>query len=177
MEIFFEGIHLRPWLFADAEHLARIADSKLIADNLRDGFPSPYSLDDALNWLGMVIPQNDTTRFFAIVYNKQLAGSIGIVSKSDIYRKNAEIGYYIGDEFRGKGIATRAIRAVTSYAFSTFDIIRVYAEPFYDNQASRRALEKAGFIHEATLKMNVIKNGVFKDSCIYSVLKEGFQTL
>jgi RimJ/RimL family protein N-acetyltransferase len=172
MEIFFEGIHLRPWLFADAEHLARIADSKSIADNLRDGFPNPYTLDDALDWLGMVIPQNVPTRFFAIIYDNNLAGSIGIVSKTDIYRKNAEIGYFLGEEFRGKGIATKAIRAATSYAFSTFDIVRVYAEPFCDNPGSRRALEKAGFRHEATFKMNVIKNGVFKDSCIYSVLKE-----
>lgn len=106
MEIYFEGLNLRPWLFADAEQLARIADCKKIADNLRDGFPNPYSLDDALNWLGMVIPPNEPTRFFAIMYDNRLAGSIGIVSKTDIYRKNAEIGYFLGEEFWGKGIAT-----------------------------------------------------------------------
>jgi RimJ/RimL family protein N-acetyltransferase len=93
------------------------------------------------------------------VYDNHLAGSIGIISKTDIYRKNAEIGYFLGEEFWGKGIATRAIRAATSYAFSTFDIVRIYAEPFCDNPGSRRALEKAGFIHEATFKKNVIKNG------------------
>jgi len=63
-------------------------------------------------------------------------------------------------------------RLLTTYAFREFDIIRVYAEVFSDNMGSRRALEKAGFIHEATLKSNIVKNGVIKDSCIYSVLKE-----
>ncbi len=54
----------------------------------------------------MVIPPNEPTRFFAIMYDNRLAGSIGIVSKTDIYRKNAEIGYFLGEEFWGKGIAT-----------------------------------------------------------------------
>jgi ribosomal-protein-alanine N-acetyltransferase len=74
----------------------------------------------------------------------------------------------------GKGIMTSAIKAAASYAFQNFDIVRIYAEPFSDNTGSRRALEKAGFNHEATMKRNVIKNGIIKDSCIYSVLREEF---
>lgn len=175
MEIFFEGIILRPFSSTDAELLAKIADNKKIADNLRDGFPNPYKLDDARTWLNMILPENDPPRFFAVIVDNLLAGSIGIVTKTDIYRKNVEIGYFIAEEYWGKGIATRAIRAATSYAFSNFDIIRVYAEPFADNAGSRRALEKAGFTHEATFRKNVIKNGILKDSCIYSVLKEDFR--
>jgi len=72
-------------------------------------------------------------------------------------------------------IATKAIKAATSYAFRDFDIVRIYAEPFSDNAGSRKALEKAGFKLEATLKRNVIKNGIIKDSCIYSVLREDFK--
>ena len=119
--------------------------------------------------------ENFPPRFFAIEVDKQLVGSIGIVTKTDIYRKNFEIGYFLAEEHWGKGIATRAIKAATSYAFKNFDIVRVYAEPFSDNTGSRKALEKAGFILEATLKNNVIKNGIIKDSCIYSVLKEDFK--
>jgi RimJ/RimL family protein N-acetyltransferase len=172
MEIFFEGITLRPWSITDAPTLALIADNIKIADNLRDGFPFPYSLKDALNWLNLILPENIPPRFLAIMINKQLIGSIGIVAKTDIYRKNFEIGYFLSEEFWGKGIATRAIRAATSYAFKDFDVVRIYAEPFSDNTGSRRALEKAGFRLEATLKNNVIKNGIIKDSCIYSVLRE-----
>jgi [ribosomal protein S5]-alanine N-acetyltransferase len=174
MEIVFEGIVLRPWSLTDANQLAKIADNKNIADNLRDGFPNPYSLSDANKWLNLIIPINDPPRFFAILSNNYLAGSIGIVTKDDIYRKNIEIGYFLAEEYWGKGIITNAIKAATAYAFSRFDIVRVYAEPYADNAASRRVLEKAGFQCEAVLKNYVIKNGVVKDSCIYSVLKENF---
>ncbi len=175
MEIFFEGIVLRPWSIRDAAALASLADNRIIADNLRDGFPNPYSLQDARNWLNLILPENIPPRFFAITVDDNLAGSIGLVTKSDIYRKNIEIGYFISEKFWRKGIATKAIKAATSYAFRDFDIVRVYAEPFTDNLASRKALEKAGFHLEASLKNNVIKNGVIKDSCIYSVLKEEFK--
>jgi RimJ/RimL family protein N-acetyltransferase len=174
MEIIFEGIVLRPWSIIDAAPLALIANNKNIADNLRDGFPFPYSISDAKKWLNIILPENNPPRFFAIVLNNTLAGSIGIVAKTDIYRKNFEVGYFLSQDHWGKGIATKAIRAATTYAFRNFDVVRVYAEPFADNIASRRALEKAGYKLEATLRNNVIKNGVIKSSCIYSVLKEEF---
>ena len=176
MEICFEGIVLRPWSLSDARELALLADNNRIADNLRDGFPFPYSLKDALDWLNIILPENNPPRFFAITIDKQIVGSIGIVSKTDIYRRNFEIGYFISENFWGKGIATKAIKVATSYAFRDFDIVRIYAEPFSDNIASRRALEKAGFRLEATLKNYVIKNGIIKDSCIYSVLREEFKS-
>lgn len=172
MEILFEGILLRPWTFADASRLAVIANNKKIADNLRDGFPNPYSVQDARDWLSMILPENNPPRFFAITIDGQINGSIGVVAKGDIYRKSCEIGYYIAEEYWHKGLATRAIRAATSYAFKTFDIIRIYAEPFADNAGSRRALHKAGYKHEATLRSNVIKNGIIKDSCIYGILRD-----
>lgn len=171
MVINSEGILLRPWLFSDAKSLAIIADNKRISDNLRDGFPFPYSLRDARDWLNLIIPENQPTRFFAIVVEDELAGSIGLVTKTDIYRKNIEIGYFLGERFWGKGIATKAIKAVTDYGFREFDVERIYAEPFSDNAGSRRALEKAGYVLEASLKRNVIKNEIIKDSCIYSILR------
>jgi RimJ/RimL family protein N-acetyltransferase len=175
MEIPFDGGLLRPWAISDAEELALIADDKNIADNLRDVFPNPYSLDDAIHWLSAVIEQEGPKRYFAIIVNDRLAGSIGLTPKSDIYRKNAEVGYFIAPGFWNRGLTTEALKAITAYAFRTFDIIRVYAEPFADNIGSRRVLEKAGFTHEATFKNYVIKNGVIKDSCIYSVSKENFK--
>jgi [ribosomal protein S5]-alanine N-acetyltransferase len=177
MEILFEGIILRPWSIDDAAELAEIANNKNIADNLRDLFPFPYNLRDARKWLKMVLPENLPPKYFAIKIGKTLVGSIGIVPKEDIYRKNVEIGYFLSEKFWGQGIAVRAIKAATSYAFNEFDIVRVYAEPFADNLRSRKALEKAGFTLEATFRRNVIKNGILKDSCIYSVLKEDFKYL
>jgi [ribosomal protein S5]-alanine N-acetyltransferase len=172
MELSFEGIILRPWAFSDAFNLALIANNKKIADNIRDGLPNPYSLEDAREWLNQILPENNPPRFFAITLDKNLVGNIGIVAKTNIYRKNFEIGFFISEKFWGRGIATKAIKAVTAYSFRDFDIVRVYAEAFSDNIGSRRALEKAGFRLEATLKHNIIKNGIIKDSCIYAVLKD-----
>ena len=174
MEISFEDIILRTWQMEDASELAVIANNRRIAENLRDGFPYPYSFNDACSWLNLTIPINDPPRFFAILSGNRLAGSIGIVTKDDIYRKNVEIGYFLAENWWGRGIITKAILAATSYAFLSFDIVRVYAEPFADNAGSRRVLEKAGFKCEAVFKDYVIKNGIIKDSCIYSVLKNNF---
>jgi [ribosomal protein S5]-alanine N-acetyltransferase len=174
MEIFSEGILLRPWAISDASNLAIVANNKKIAENVRDGFPFPYSVRDAYDWLNIILPENFPPRFFAIISDSQLVGSIGIITKTDIYRKNVEIGFFISEDFWGKGIATKAIKAATSYAFREFDIVRVYAETFSDNTRSQKALQKAGFKLEATLKKNIVKNEVIKDSCIYSVLKEDF---
>jgi [ribosomal protein S5]-alanine N-acetyltransferase len=175
MEIIFEGIILRPWELSDATELVLIADNIKIADNLRDGLPSPYTIKDALNWLNLIMPENNPPRFFAVVFNNRVVGNLGIVTKTNIYRKNVEIGFFVSEQFWGKGIATKAIRASISYAFKTFDIVRIYAEVFSDNIASRKALEKAGLKLEATIRQNIIKNGIIKDSCIYSILREEFK--
>jgi RimJ/RimL family protein N-acetyltransferase len=175
MEIFCEGIYLRPWVITDAPDLASIADNKKIADNIRDGLPVPYTLEDAREWLNITIPENNPPRSFAILLDNQLVGNIGLVTKTNIYRKNIEIGFFISEKFWGKGIAARAVKAAVSYAFREFDAERVYAETFYDNAGSRRALEKAGLKLEAIIKRNIIKNEIIKDSCIYSVLREDFK--
>ena len=174
MEILFEGIILRPWSIAEAKNLAEIANYKNVADNLQDQFPFPYSLKDARKWLKTVLPV-DPPRNFAIVSDRIIVGNIGILTKEDIHRKNVEIGYFLSEKYWGQGIAPRAVKAITSYAFSNFDIVRVYAETFADNVRSRRTLEKAGFTLEATLRSYVIKNGIIRDSCIYSVLKGDFK--
>jgi [ribosomal protein S5]-alanine N-acetyltransferase len=175
MQILFRNIALKPWSLDYAVRLAEIANNKKIADNLRDGLPHPYTTEDAINWLNMTIPVNDPPRFFAIFYDWELAGSIGLVTKEDIYRKNMEIGYFLAEEYWGKGIMTDAILSATTYAFRFFDIVRLYAEAFADNKGSRRALEKAGYTCEALIRKNIIKNGIVQDSTIYSVLKEDFK--
>jgi len=155
--------------------LASIINNSNITDNLRDGVPSPYTEADAVNWIAMTVKVNDPPRFFAIFFSDLLSGSIGLVRKDDVYRMNMEVGYFLAEDLWGKGIMTKAITAAVTYAFSSFDIVRVYAEVFADNPGSRRALEKSGFSCEAVLKKNIIKKGIIKDSCIYSVLRENFR--
>ncbi len=167
-----DELALRSWKEEDAKRLAVIADNKKIADYLRDGFPHPYSLDDARQFILRAIAEDNASRSFAIEINGVVAGSIGAYLKENVHRKNAELGYYLAEEYWGKGIMPKVIRCMTQYMFDNFDINRVYAQPFAMNTASRKVLEKAGFRLEAVLKSNIIKNGIVQDGCIYALLKD-----
>jgi len=176
MKIETDDFILRNWKDEDAQQLALIANNKKIFNNLRDAFPHPYFLEDAKEFISFAQKEENVSTIFAIEVDGKAMGSIGAFLKEDVYRKNVEIGYYLTEECWGKGIMTKAIIALVKYIFDSFDVNRVYAEPFARNLSSRKVLEKAGFRLEAVLKSNVIKNGVIEDSCIYSVLKDDFRT-
>ena len=110
---------------------------------------------------------------FAIIYKEELCGSIGIFPMQDVYRKSAEIGYWIGEEYWGKGIAARAVEKIVQYGFENFDIVKIFAGIFSNNRASERVLEKNGFIKEAVLKKAVFKNDEFLDEHRYALLNMG----
>jgi ribosomal-protein-alanine N-acetyltransferase len=99
-------------------------------------------------------------------------GSIGIFLKDDVYCKSAELGYWLGEPFWGKGIMTQAVKQICKMAFEKYDIVRIFAEPYADNTASRRVLEKAGFRLEGILRKSVYKKGQIMDSCIYALIKD-----
>lgn len=162
---------LREWKRSDAEALAKIANNKKIWDNVRDRLPHPYTLKDAHEWLDLVKAQKVNTTF-CIEADGKLAGSIGIVLRDDVYRKTAEIGYFVGEEYWGKGIATEAIRQMMDYVKKEFDVVRVFAEVFEYNKASMKVLEKNGFYLECIRKKAVIKNNVVLDDCIWVKLLE-----
>lgn len=166
---------LRPWEEEDAKRLVVIANNKKIADNLRDGFPYPYSIDDARKFIHLSRHNEGISKAFAIVIDDAVVGSIAAYFKENVHCKNAELGYYLAEEYWGKGIMTKVVRYMAQYLFDNFDVIRVYAQPFARNMASRRVLEKAGFRLEAILKNNIIKNNVVQDGCIYAILKDEFR--
>jgi RimJ/RimL family protein N-acetyltransferase len=83
----------------------------------------------------------------------------------------AELGYWLGKDFWGRGIVTEAVAAFTDFCFQDFPLRRVYAEPFANNSASVRVLEKAGFVFEGRLKNNVVKDGELLDSLLYARTK------
>ena len=163
---------LRPWRMSDAVSIARYANNKNIAQNLRDGFPHPYTHADALAFIEDSLRKDGKTQLIrAIVVEGEAVGSIGAFLQEDVYRKSAEIGYWLGEPFWGKGIMTEAIPLFCKEVFGKFDLVRLFAEPFAYNMGSRRALEKAGFTLEGTLRKSVIKNGMLFDSCIYALLR------
>ena len=162
---------LRAWKPGDEPSLVRHANSRTIWRNLRDAFPHPYTLVDAKRWIEVANPTKTAIINFAIVVDSSAVGGIGLVLKEDVFRRSAEIGYWLGEEFWGRGIVTEAIRAVTDYAFETFDLCRVYAGVFEWNPASMRVLEKAGYEFECRMKKSVTKDGETIDELIYAVVR------
>ena len=166
------NVVLREWKKSDAAALAKIANNKKIWDNVRDRLPYPYTKKDAKEWLALVKKQKEPATTFCVEADGELAGSIGFTLKEDVYRKNAEIGYFVGEEYWGKGIATEAIRQMVDYIQRNFDVIRIYAEVFEYNRASMRVLEKNGFYLECIRKKAAIKNDVIVDDYVWVKLSE-----
>lgn len=159
---------LRPWTIKDLDSLVRYADNFNIARNMADVFPHPYTYEKGRAFIEMA-NQSDPPNILAIEVEGEAAGGIGLHPQQDIYRKNAEMGYWLAEPFWGKGIITEAIRQMVDYGFANLDITRIYARPFGYNIGSQRALEKAGFVLEAKLEKTFYKNGEFLDELIYAV--------
>ena len=162
---------LRKWDEADLDSLVKYANNSNVAKWLTNGFPNPYTHEDGKAYLSMIANDNPT-KVFAIEANGEAVGSIGIFPQTDIHEKSAEIGYWLAEEYWGKGIITRAIQEIVEYGFRTFDIVRIFARPFSTNLKSQRVLEKTGFLLEARLKKALFKNEEFMDELIYAKLKD-----
>jgi RimJ/RimL family protein N-acetyltransferase len=158
---------LRPWQMHDLDSLVEYADNFNIARNLADQFPHPYKIENGKTFIRLAM-SHSPVRIFAIDINGKASGGIGIHPQTDIYRKNAELGYWLAEPFWGKGLITRAILEMVEYGFNNFDINRIFARPFGHNIASQKALEKAGFILEARLSKTFFKNGEYLDELIYA---------
>ena len=164
---------IRSWKTTDANDLALALNNKKLLDNLRDGLPFPYTVEDAAAFIrAMLNADPDKTYAFAIVSGNKVIGSIGAFRQENIHSQTAEMGYYIAEPYWGKGIGTSAVKQACDFIFSNTDIIRIYAEPFAKNMASCRILEKAGFSFEGTLRKNAIKNGSVLDMQMYSLVRD-----
>jgi len=159
---------LRSWAIEDMPALVKYADNRKIWMNVRDVFPHPYTRDDAEEWIKRV--QEPLTNF-AIASATEAIGGIGFNLQEDIYRRSAEIGYWLGEPYWNKGIATRAVKALAEYAFANFDLLRLYATVFEWNRASARVLEKNAFILEGRLVKSVSKDGKTIDSMLYALIR------
>jgi ribosomal-protein-alanine N-acetyltransferase len=160
---------VRSWRAADIAPLVRYANNRKIAMNLRDRFPHPYTKADAQRFI-RAMRHTDPETAFAIVVDSEAAGGIGFVLQQDVDRASAEIGYWLGEPFWGRGITTDALVAVTRYAIETHGLTRLFAVPFAHNTASCRVLEKAGYVLEARLRRSAIKDGRILDQLQYAYI-------
>jgi len=158
---------IRSWRAGDADSIARYANNRKIWMNLRDAFPHPYSVDDARSFIKSLRGRAPETAF-TIAVNGEAAGGVGFVLRHDVERVSAEIGYWLGEPFWGRGIATEALGAMTDHAITTHQLTRVYALPFAWNTASCRVLEKNGYVLEGRLRRSAIKDGTITDQLQYA---------
>ncbi|TAF94510.1 MAG: N-acetyltransferase [Cytophagia bacterium] len=154
---------LRRWQRGDEASLVKYANNYDIWRNVRDGFPHPYTWENAHEWI-KICEREETATVLAIEINGEAVGGVGIVPQKDIYRKNAEIGYWLGEPFWGRGIMTAAVVEMCAYAFAHFDIQRLYAGVFEYNIASMHVLKKAGFEQTSVFKKWLFKEGKFWDN-------------
>jgi ribosomal-protein-alanine N-acetyltransferase len=167
MQLILRTCEVRSWRSSDLEPLVRYADNRNIWIHLRDRFPHPYTTADGRVFLREMLAQRPETTF-AIAVDGEAAGCIGYQPQADVERVSAEIGYWLGEPFWGRGIATEALGALTQYAVATHGLTRVYALPFASNTASCRVLEKAGYRLEGRLRRSAIKNGSVTDQLQYA---------
>ena len=172
MEIARPRCLLRPLLPTDAPALARHANDRGVWQNLRDRFPHPYGVADAEAFIAHVGSASVQT-VFGIDVDGEIIGTIGLVPGDDIARRTAEVGYWIGRAFWGRGIVVEALRATTTYAFDTLDLARVFAVPFATSAQSVRVLEKAGYVREGTMRHSAVKDGMLLDQLLYAAYRDG----
>ena len=163
-------IRLEDIKLTSSEAIQQLANNYAIAKNLRNIFPHPYTIEDAVSFLELA-SNGSLGYLFGIYDNNTFVGCCSLIPQPDVYRINAEIGYWIGESYWGKGYATEAVKLLIDYAFEELDLLRVYACVFEYNTGSMRVLEKVGFEKEAIIKYSIIKEGKILDEHLYSIRK------
>lgn len=169
-------IGLRPWREEDEVFLARYANDREIARWLRDVFPHPYTREDARGFVAYCLAADQERELLRVIEaDGQAVGSISLTRGRDVECRSAELGYWLGRAFHGKGIMTEAVKQMCSLGFARWEVVRIFAQPYAQNLASRRVLEKAGFSQEGLLRRSIWKWGQLQDSCIYALLAEDLE--
>lgn len=163
-------LRVRSWRKNDIDALVRYANNAKIAANLRDQFPHPYTRFAGAAYLAEM-HSADVETSFAVEYAGETIGGIGFKLGADIARLSAEMGYWLGEPFWGRGLTTRAVVATSEWAFVHYKLTRIFAMAFAHNVGSMRVLEKAGFEREGTLRRSAVKNGVILDQALYAKVR------
>lgn len=171
MHVEFPQGSIRDWRSRDSEPLARLADNANVARHLRDRFPHPYTRRHAEEWIRQSF-LDEPKCSFALTVAGALAGGIGLVLNEDVHRASAEIGYWLGEPYWGRGIMTEAVTIFTDYAFGAYVLVRLYALVLEHNLASARVLEKAGYVFEGRLRKSAIRNGRAWDELLFAKINE-----
>ena len=161
---------IREWQGDDAPALARYLGNESVSMNLAARHPRPYTEEHAKAWISLCAMEADPVDF-AIASDEEAVGGLSLSLQRGVRSKAAEIGYWVGEPYWGRGIATLAVRSFVEYAFERFGLMRVAANVFADNPRSVRVLEKSGFVYEGRLRKSVVKDGRVQDELVYALVR------
>lgn len=169
-----ERLFLRPLELGDIPQLVPLIGSpEVAATTLR--IPHPYTEEHARQFIAGSAELSSKNHFG--IFRKedgQLLGGIGLRTEED--QQRAELGYWIGAPYWGKGYATESARAVVAYGFETLKFHRIYASHFQGNNVSGNVLRKLGMSHEGCQRGHILKAGKFLDSELFGLLRSDWES-
>ncbi|HAA17013.1 MAG TPA: GNAT family N-acetyltransferase [Cytophagales bacterium] len=160
-----QKIVLRPLVREDAHRMVELANNYNIWRTVSDGFPNPFGISDAYARIETASATNPI-RTFAMALEEGLVGWITLKAKGDVQRVNAEIGYWLGEPYWGRGYTKEAIRLITEYGFSVLGHSRIFGLVLSTNQPSANALKSNGFELESIQRWGAMKEGVLYDQWV-----------
>ncbi|MDO8927107.1 MAG: GNAT family protein [Sideroxyarcus sp.] len=161
---------IRDWQTSDEAALIAVANNRNVWRNLHHRFPHPYTQADAEFWFSLLAAMPEPTHW-AIEVDGIAIGGVGVDLGEGIFAKSAQFGYWLGEQYWGRGIMTAAVRAASEYALNRFGLVRLEAPVFAWNAASMRVLEKAGFEREGLLRKSVLKDCQLIDQVLYALVR------
>jgi [ribosomal protein S5]-alanine N-acetyltransferase len=166
-------LQLRPYNDADITELVPLIGAREVAaTTLR--IPHPYTERDAREFFALLHDPRKIWLAITLVGDGRQIGGIGLTV--DDRHQHAELGYWLGVAYWGKGYATEAARDMLRYGFDTLQLHRVFASHFKHNPASGRILQKLGMRHEGCQREHICKWDHFVDSELYGMVREEWET-
>lgn len=165
---------LRNWKLTDKESLVKAANNINVARFMVDSFPSPYTINDAINRINDNLEMDEYTCNLAIVEDNIAIWWIGFIKKTWNNRMTWYIWFWIGEDYWWKWIIKESLVVFIDFIFKTYDIVRLEIPIFSWNIQCQKLVEKFWFKHEATLKKHFIKNWEYFDELIYVIFKDEY---
>ncbi len=170
-----ERLILRKPEMKDAPHIQQLAGHEEVAKGTLT-MPHPYEDGMAEEYIARVAdtPGTGGDYTFGIILKEigTLIGNIGL--RCNPTHKTADLGYWVGVPYWGKGYVTEAAGEVLRFGFEALDLNKIHASHFTDNPASGRVMQKIGMTHEGTQRQQYWRWEMFRDLALYGILRSEY---
>jgi RimJ/RimL family protein N-acetyltransferase len=163
--------------------MSQSANSPLVAKYMSLAFPDPYTLSSAETWISMnaALPHQDNFAICERSCPDVVIGGVGLKPGADVYAHTAEVGFWIGQAYWGKGYATELLEGFTRWGFENWEkegqqLRRIWGGAFHTNVGSRRCFEKCGYAREGVMKGHCEKRGEVMDLHFFGLTKLDWQS-